>query len=174
MVVAGGPAAHDTLNTAELLESILSHLPPTALATARLVSHVFKNNIDASPTLQKIMFNNDSLWETRLEWSKPSAPIHHIVYPTFREDNKHKMSLRSTHPAGLLGPPKIEVKLHPFLLHVNNWNENSRFYEDENFTFRFWEQKLAAFEDIGLWREQYITQPPVDSVWLHCTFYERK
>jgi hypothetical protein len=49
-------SVHKTIETPELLEHILSHLPSLDLCHARRVSQSFRNAIDRSPALQKNLF----------------------------------------------------------------------------------------------------------------------
>lgn len=49
-------SVHKTINTPELLEQILSHLPLFDLCRARLTGQLFRNLIDRSLMLQKHLF----------------------------------------------------------------------------------------------------------------------
>ncbi|KAI5360812.1 Putative F-box domain-containing protein [Septoria linicola] len=151
-------AAASDGSQAELLEHILSYLQPHTLAHARLVSRTWKNNIDASLICQKTLFNNDALFATRLEFSTPAGPILDLKPPPRQPGQGHERKVITT-----------PIKLHPFLQHVQDYH---RFWSVEDFTFRFWEEKLVMFEEEGLWRKQFITQPPVNYIDFHLTFYK--
>jgi hypothetical protein len=64
---------HKAIETPELLEHILSHLPPLELCHARLVSKMFRNVIDHSLVLQKNLFLVPSALTPSLNPESPFA-----------------------------------------------------------------------------------------------------
>ncbi|CAK1359925.1 unnamed protein product [Cercospora beticola] len=167
----GTPRADLTLTTPELLEAILENLDLFELADARYVSSFWRDLIDTSPTLKKILFNNDEVWNdlqktrnTSHSFATPSGAVHHLH--SFSELSDSKLQTQSR-PA----TAPLTIKLHPSLRHVNTWHPKSRFSDTDTFTFRFWERKLAVYPQKGLWRKQLICQPPVDMVHLHNTYH---
>jgi hypothetical protein len=82
-------SVHKTIETPELLEHILSHLPSLDLYHARRVSQSFRNAIDRSPALQKNLFlvdrssvpqKNCSLIPFAYSDSSTFGPISPIAY----------------------------------------------------------------------------------------------
>lgn len=67
--------ARDTvLHVSELLECVLSHLPPRNIFTLKRVSRFWKNTITASPELQEMMFLRPQLTKEALEVWEASDP----------------------------------------------------------------------------------------------------
>jgi hypothetical protein len=69
-------ACTQVLSTPELLESILTHLPPSTLLSTHLVSRHFHHTITSSPTLQQALFFRPA---ASPEWSLNSLLRKHFL-----------------------------------------------------------------------------------------------
>ncbi|GIZ49264.1 hypothetical protein CKM354_001229600 [Cercospora kikuchii] len=111
------PAETAVLQTAELLESILSHLPGDNVPTTRLVCQQWNELITTSPTLRERILL-DRLWY--IPYGPYPTPNH--IPPVFRlAPTSSNMIVSRSNPSGQV-PPQVPnssgmIVLRPALLH---------------------------------------------------------
>lgn len=163
-----GPACRETLETAELLEQILLHLPAHTISSrAKPVSKSWRNAINASPLIQKKLWlrpqgthvsspvritDNGDNWPLRRGWSGSRAlssgvafysgsyQINRLFSEVFKIQFHNKGPLRSMQIA-----PRITNLRSGDLVQVHFPRH----------------QQSSETDERSSWRDMYLTEPPI-------------
>ncbi|KAJ9624871.1 hypothetical protein H2203_004821 [Taxawa tesnikishii (nom. ined.)] len=176
---AAGSAMSQVLDTPELLEQILTYLPPLELLVLQRVSQLWNGTINASPELQRQLFMRPD-W--RLE-AKAFDPWREINRPGERPKNNRMLRrvLGGSYPTVTLKvitsgvDPAPEADNDEMFIAMSELDQRPRRRSSGHWSWdvaiSFPADKLptndpAIYHESASWRKMYLTQPPCTTLHL--------
>jgi hypothetical protein len=169
------------LDITEILENVLSFLPPRTLFGVQRVSHLWKSTIAASPPIQEKMFlrirtKTPEIWMQ----TNPRTPPYDWYGETKGAGLDRKFRIVGDIEMRAMKPGRVDwlhqlftpVTLNPFLHSMQDDFVDERI-EDEDHAFWATLVPTAKFAQHNSFRDTYLTDPPCKEVSLYMNYEAR-